>query len=271
MPILKTPSANINYQVGGQGQPVLFIQGIGVTGEGWRPQLDDLSRDHETVSFDNRGIGLSQINSGGVTVAEMAEDAFALMDHLGWESAHIVGHSLGGIIAQEMGLNRPKRVKSLTLMCTFACGADGARFTFWSLWMFFRTRVGSLAKRRRAFLEMLFTSSFLRGVELNSFAAQVGKIVGRDLAVTPPVLMKQFNALKSHDRFKDLGRLKEIPTLVISAAQDKIATCASGMALAAAVPGSKYVEYADAAHGLPIQMPEKIKYELRKWFSSQAK
>jgi len=269
MHLLRNSKAIIYFEVAGQGAPVLFIQGIGVTGEGWRPQINELSKDFQTVILDNRGIGKSQVVSGGVTVAEMATDAFDLMDHLGWESAHLVGHSLGGIVAQEMALENSKRVRSLTLMCTFAKGKDGGKFTPWALWMFFRTRVGSRPMRRRAFLEMLFPKEFLLKVDRDILAEEVGKIVGRDLATTPAVLMKQFKALSSHNRFQELQNLKGIPTLVLSGAHDLIARPESGRALAAAIPGAKYVEFADASHGLPIHLVEKVNGTLREWLNSR--
>src|SRR5512145_2040280 len=100
MPLLSRPGADLHYELAGAGPPLLLIQGVGVTGEGWRPQVEQLAAEFQTLSFDNRGIGRSSAR-GPVTIEAMAEDARALMDACGWESAHVAGHSMGGVIAQQ--------------------------------------------------------------------------------------------------------------------------------------------------------------------------
>src|SRR3954468_17968138 len=85
----------LHYAVCGDGPPVLLIQGVGVHGDGWRPQVEALASHRQCLTFDNRGLGGSQPVGAAVTVEQMAEDARVLMDALGWESAHVVGHSLG--------------------------------------------------------------------------------------------------------------------------------------------------------------------------------
>src|SRR4051812_46066116 len=84
------------YDVRGEGAPVLLIQGVGVHGDGWLPQTDALASKFRCVTFDNRGMGRSQPVGGGITVEQMAEDALAVLDAEKIESAHVVGHSLGG-------------------------------------------------------------------------------------------------------------------------------------------------------------------------------
>src|SRR5689334_10610168 len=84
------------YNVSGSGPPVLFIQGVGVHGPGWQPQTDPLSRHFQCLSFDNRGVARSQPIGAALTIEQMAQDAVALMDAQGWDSAHLVGHSMGG-------------------------------------------------------------------------------------------------------------------------------------------------------------------------------
>src|SRR4051794_31384796 len=112
----------LSYAVRGNGPPVLFIQGTGTHGDGWRPQVDELSTRFRCLTFDNRGMANSQPHAGPLTVEQMAEDARALLDTQGWASAHVVGHSLGGLIALQLALDAPRRVRSLALLCTFARG-----------------------------------------------------------------------------------------------------------------------------------------------------
>src|SRR5687767_5462806 len=113
------------YDVRGEGPPVLFVQGVGVHGDGWLPQVDALSDRYRCLSFDNRGMGRSLPLGAPLTVDQMTEDALVLMDAEGWESAHVVGHSLGGLIALNLALTARTRVRSLSLLCTFARGSIG--------------------------------------------------------------------------------------------------------------------------------------------------
>jgi pimeloyl-ACP methyl ester carboxylesterase len=88
-----------------------------------------------------------------LTVAQMAGDALALMDNEGWETAHVVGHSMGGLIAQHIALTKRHRVRSLALLCTFARGSDATKITAWMIWVGLQTRIGTRTQRRRASLE----------------------------------------------------------------------------------------------------------------------
>lgn len=266
MPVLKRPAVEIAYELSGSGTPVLLIHGVGVAGCGWQPQVDGLSADHALLSFDNRGLGRSQPCRGPITIEAMAGDAIALLDAAGWDSAHIVGHSMGGLIAQQLAVQAPARVRSLSLLCTFFRGAEAARITPWVLWMTLRTRIGSRPARRRAFLEMLYPKAFLRTANLDELAASTGAILGRDLAEQPSVLMKQVRAMAAHDLVHELHELAPIPTLVVSARHDPIAKPVFGRRLAHRIPGAVYEEIADASHGWPLQAPAQTNTRLRAFF-----
>lgn len=267
---LKRNEVELHYELGGtnHGPRVLFIQGVGVTGEGWRPQVRELNQHFQTLLFDNRGIGRSHPCRGPITIEAMADDARALMDEVGWDSAHVVGHSMGGVIAQQLALDGPQRVRSLSLLCTFVRGKDAARLTPWILWMTLRTRLGSRAMRRRAFLEMLLAKSERAATNLDDAAAEVAAFIGRDLADQPPILMKQLRALARHDRSSRLGELGGIPTLVLSAAQDRIALPEYGRVLARAIPGASYEVFPGSSHGVTIFNAAQINSRLAKFIRS---
>ncbi len=270
---LRRPDVNLHFELSGDGPPVLFIQGVGVTGEGWRPQVRGLFRDFQTLTFDNRGIGQSQPTHGPITIEAMAEDARALMDAVGWKSAHVVGHSMGGVIAQQLALDRPQRVRSLSLLCTFARGKDAARLTPWVLWISLRTRIGTRRMRRRAFLEMLAPEEDLQNLNpaaLDTMAAEVASFVGRDLADSPPILMQQLKAMSRHNALARLRELAGIPTLVLSAEHDRIAKPAYGRVLAGAIPGARYEEFPAASHGMTILHADAINQRLARYFRAVA-
>lgn len=102
----------------GSGSPVLLIHGLGYARWGWEPLLPLLAERHRVISFDNRGIGESSVPPGPYTAEMMAGDAVAVLDAAGVESAHVVGTSLGGMIAQELALAHPARVDRLVLIAT---------------------------------------------------------------------------------------------------------------------------------------------------------
>ena len=266
MLLLKRPDGEIYYELSGNGPPVLLIQGVGVTGEGWRPQIRTLAKGFQTLTFDNRGIGRSVSCNGSVTIEAMAADARALMDAVGWESAHVVGHSMGGVIAQQLALDVPKRVRSLSLLCTFARGKDAARVTPWVLWMTLRTRLGTRRVRRNAFLQMLFPPDYLRAADRDKLAAEVAAIIGRDLAYSPPVLIKQVQALSRHDTSGRLGALAGIPALVISARHDPVALPKYGRQLAQLLPGATFEEMLSSSHGAIIQEADEVSRRLERFF-----
>ena len=250
MPTLIRPDTTLHYELAGTSGPrVLLVQGVGVTGEAWRRQVDALSESCQTLIFDNRGIGRSLPCGGPISIEAMAEDALALMDEVGWESAHVVGHSMGGLICQQMAIDAPDRVRSLACICSFSRGKEAARLTLPVLWMGVRTRLGSRRMRRNAFLRILYSTDRLRAADLPQLAAETARLIGRDLAESPPILMKQLKACARHHLHPRLGELARTPTLVVSAEHDVIACPAYGRDLAAAIPGAEFVLHPGMAHG----------------------
>lgn len=262
---LEHKGCRLSYRVCGDGPAVLFIQGTGVQGDAWRPQIDDLCQGHRCLSFDNRGMGGSQPFGAPITVEQMAEDALALVDAQGWDSFHCVGHSLGGLVAQHLALSARARVRSLSLLCTFSRGRDATRLSLGMFWLGLRTFLGTRRMRRRAFTEFVLPEA-LRS-EADSWAERLAPLFGHDLADQPPVVMKQLAAMRAYDATPRLHELAGVPALVVGARHDRIARPEVVRALALGLPGSRFVEFPDAAHGVPIQCPAEINALLREHFS----
>jgi len=129
MPSWVNNGATIAFDCSGTGPPVLLIQGVGVIGRGWQPQVDGLAGEYSLYTFDNRGIGQSSLGDGALSIEAMAADAIAVMDAAGAARFHVVGHSMDGVIAQEVALRAPARVRSLCLMCTVERGRDASGMT----------------------------------------------------------------------------------------------------------------------------------------------
>jgi pimeloyl-ACP methyl ester carboxylesterase len=110
----------MHYDMLGDGEDMLLIPGTGGTDQAWTFQLDLFRRSYRCVTFDLRGAGRTDKPQVGYTVRDLAEDVRSLMDHLGIDRAHAYGWSLGGAIAQELAINYPRRVRSLSLHGTWA-------------------------------------------------------------------------------------------------------------------------------------------------------
>ena len=114
----------IAWERRGAGEPLLLIHGLGYARWGWEPVLEQLARSFGVILFDNRGIGESDAPPGPYTVPELAADALQVLDEAGVERAHVLGTSLGGMVAQELALASPQRVDRLVLACTTPGGPE---------------------------------------------------------------------------------------------------------------------------------------------------
>lgn len=258
MSILPRLDARLAYQVSGTGPAVLLVQGAGVCGTGWEPQVEALKDRYTVVTFDNRGFGSSSMSTPQLTIEDMAGDTLALADALGFERFHLVGHSMGGLIAQEAALRAPARILSLALLCTFAHGRQAARLSPALLLTSLRMRIGPRAARRRAFLSLVMPASYLRQVDDAALAARLEALFGYDLASQPAFVLQQVRAMARFDCADRLSALGGIPTLVTSATEDRIARPVYGRELAAMIPGSRYVEIAEAGHAVTIQRADVV-------------
>jgi 3-oxoadipate enol-lactonase len=229
------------------GEPIVMIQGLGADRRGWVRQQRAFSARHRVLLPDNRGVGQSDQPPGPYDLAEMAEDVLACMDHAGIESAHIMGASMGGIIAQIIGVLHPHRTRSLTLACT-ACSNPSWRVELLEGWAedvelygmrkFAANKskwlVGPRSVRRFWPVMELFGGLALN-VRPSSFVAQVRAILAADEAL----------------RF-ELPKI-EVPTLVIVGSQDILTPLGDSEELAGLIPGSRLAVVRGGAHGFMFE------------------
>src|SRR5580658_6373403 len=131
MPIAKLGAIDLYYERAGEGSPLLFISGTGGDLRN-KPNVFDgpLAKAFDLLAYDQRGLGRSAKPDVDYTMADYADDAAALLDHVGWPRAKVIGVSFGGMVAQELALRHPAKVERLVLACTSPGGAGGASYPF---------------------------------------------------------------------------------------------------------------------------------------------
>jgi 3-oxoadipate enol-lactonase len=233
----------------GRGTPVLLVQGLGVDARGWALQRGPFGRHHRCVALDNRGTGASTRPPGPYDLIRMAHDAIDVLDDAGVERAHIVGASMGGIIAQIIGVMHPERATSLTLACT-ACRHHEWRRELLADWAEMVSMQGMHALAGEG-LQWLVGPRLQRrfGLALNLLARIV-------LSGSPEPFVAQVEAIlaMSDDMRFELPTIKA-PTLIITGSQDALTPVGDAEELAEWVPNAQLSVVSGAAHGLMAEAP----------------
>ena len=266
MPTAQLHDVRLHYDLHGDGPPVLFIMGLAVPGMGWRPQVEVLRDRFTCLTFDNRGVGDSEVTRGAYTTKQMALDALGLMDTVGWRRAHVVGISMGGMIAQELALLAPGRVRTLTLLATHG-GGRKLLPPLRTLKNFFDLQRSKDPERRLAlFNRLLFTPAFV-----DQHRERLREGMAADLAFKPqPVqgFRGQFAACASHRTGKRLGQLRGIPTLVATGAVDQCVSPVNARLLGRWMPWARVVEIPGCAHGINVMAHAEVNRLLHELFEA---
>jgi len=251
MPFVKCPDARIWWDQSGTGDPILLIMGHAYGADMWHRTAPELAASYRVIRFDNRGIGRSSDPPGPYPVQLMADDALAVLDAASAASAHVYGVSMGGFIALQLALDRPGRVRSLTLGCT-AASAEGA--SRGALLARVRSLVPAAALNRMAW-KLLYGPG-----TPTSRRAEDQQIVRRTRASGRGRRGQLIGAAS----FDVTGRLAEIhiPTLVIHGAQDRIVPAANAQRLADGIAGARLVVFPDAGHVYTTDAPDAANQEV---------
>ena len=232
-----------------EGSPVLMIQGLGVDHRGWALQRGAFGRRHHCVAPDNRGTGRSDAPPGPYDLARMAADAIAVLDAEGIERAHVVGASMGGVIAQIVGVLHPERVRSLTLACT-ACQHHEWRRELLAEW-------ANVVNRRGMSGLMDDAMRWMIGPRLQRRFGVFVNVLARVLVQTEPhAFVAQIDAiLDATDELRFALPQVTAPTLVVTGSQDTLTPLGDAEELAEHIPTSRLYVLRGAAHGLMAEAP----------------
>lgn len=247
-----TDGARIHYSVTGRpgAPPILFVQGLGADKHGWDLQRVATAAQYRAVALDNRGAGRSDKPHGAYSLEQMADDAIAVLDHAGVDTAHVVGASMGGAISQIIAVKYPERLRSLTLACTAARNHPW-REELLASWRDAALERGIGAMGHEAARWVIGPRSFRRllpaigwlgplalGRPAHAFAAQCDAILS--VGDLDPAYV---------ERLADIA----VPTLVLVGNQDILTPRSDSEELAERIPTAELVVISGAAHGFMIE------------------
>lgn len=251
MPITKANGIDLYYEIHGEGEPLLLIMGLSLNSKSWFRTLPALSEHFKVIIFDNRGTGLSSKPETPYSIELMAEDASAVLDAAGVESAHVYGISMGGMIAQRLALKHPERVRSLVLGCTTSGGENhvqpGADVS-----MLMLSRASSTATPEEmawATAPILYSQAFLEN-QRDRVAEDIQKRI--EIPILPYAYMLQLQACLTHDTYNEIEQIN-VPTLVIHGDEDKLVPYDNGVTLAQKIPNAQFLTVPGAGHIYPTE------------------
>jgi pimeloyl-ACP methyl ester carboxylesterase len=245
----------LDVQRRGSGPALLMITGMGGSHRQWgEPFLAELERDFELITYDHRGVGASSPLRGPVSIPELAADALALLDAVGLARAHVLGISMGGMVAQELALGHCERVRTLTLGCTY-CGGPGSLLTPETV---IRRLVDAIRSRDR---ERALRTTWEVNVSAR-FAGDAGAYAAfrratLEVPVAVRVQVEQMRAVTGHDTSTQLGRLR-MPVLVAHGTADEMLPVANAHVIAEHLLSARLELLPGAGHLFYWEQPQQV-------------
>lgn len=236
MTVVGVGEIELDYERSGQGPPLLLIMGMSGTALSWgEPFLQILRRDFDVIAYDHRGVGASSRLDGPLSIRDMARDAEGLLARLELDSAHVLGISMGGMVAQELALAAPERIRTLALGCTY-CGGPGSALAAPQALQGLVEAMTSGDRRRALRASWEINVSPAIAADEDAYARFVEIAMRRRVSV--PVIMTQMQACAAHDTQARLGQLS-MPTLVVHGTADQLLPVANGRLIGSLIPGAQ--------------------------------
>ncbi len=258
MPTITVNDVDISYYDEGQGEPIVFLHGLGVSRKDWQPQIEYFRRNFRVIAPDFRGHGDSAAPDTNYSVPIHAADILALMDALGIESAHVVGLSMGGMVAFQLAADAPDRLKTMTIVNSGPALPNDSFAAKKMLW----TRV--------LMIRLFGMKAFGRKVAENMFPGEgregLIEVVAAQIASNPKKIY--LRNLKSLFGWGVLGQLAAIatPTLMLTGDKD-YSPVAIKQAVVDAMQNARLVVVPDSGHGTPIEKPEETNRAIESFVS----
>ncbi len=264
MPSVRVNGLDIYYVDSGTGPPILWIQGLGAEHTAWSAQLARFSAEFRCIAPDSRDVGRSARVTAPYTLGDVADDYAAVLRLLDAAPAHVVGLSLGGAVAQRLALDHPARVRSLTLVSTFAHQGPRQRELL-TAWREIYGRVDVVTFYRQANCWLFSDRFFERPRNVENVLRYVAE---SPYTQEPDAFARQVDAALTHDTRARLPEL-DVPTLVVVGERDMLAPPSLARELAGAIPGARLEVMLDAPHSLNLERQIEFNRLLRAFLDSQ--
>ncbi len=255
MPLVQVNGIDLFYEETGNGEPLLLISGLGSNTLGWELIRPALAARFRVITFDNRGAGRSSAPPGPYATRQMADDAAAMLDRIGVARAHVMGLSLGGMIAQELALAYPERVDHLVLLATFPRLRPGVHDPWLDAWL----QAGERGMDRKSFgicmMPWMLSPAFMAQHDLVETA--LAKLLSNPYPATAAGIAGQVEACRAHDALDRLPRIAA-PTLVLVGSEDILSPVSYAQELTERIPGARLQVLEGAGHVPFLEDPEAV-------------
>lgn len=252
MPRVDVGGLAMHYVEAGAGDPLVLIMGFGGDHLAWGFQMPAFTARHRVIAFDNRGAGQTDQPDVPYTIQVMAEDTAGLLDELGVGRAHVLGVSMGGMIAQELALGHPDRVRTLQLHCTLGRNDRYLRALL-DTWRAVRTSLSVEAALRAIGLWLFAPATYNERPEF--VEALLQNALANPFPQSLTGFLRQGEAVGGHDALDRLGEIR-CPTLVSAAEADILVPPRFACELAERIPGAELQIVPDAGHAYFWEAPE---------------
>jgi pimeloyl-ACP methyl ester carboxylesterase len=254
MPVASIGEINMYYEVHGDGEPLVLIQGLSLDSSWWTNQIPVFSQKYRVIVFDNRGVGQTNCPDSPYSTEMMADDTVALLKALSVTDAHILGFSMGGMVAQQIALKYPKIVKSLILVTTAAKFPARARHLT-QLWLKMLEEQVSPETRLRDVCLWVFTDRFFEDNEQVTAAVNLG--LNQPYPQSECGFAGQVAALLQHNTQDQISQIT-VPTLVLVGKDEIFIPVNFSAQLAANIPNAELIVLERGGHNYWAETPEQF-------------
>jgi pimeloyl-ACP methyl ester carboxylesterase len=242
---------NLYYEIRGSGKPLLLVAGLASDNAFWLPVVDALAARHQVVLIDNRGSGRTTPLDGATSIAAMADDCAALVRHLRLPKVDLVGHSMGGMIAQECAVRHAELFDRVVLASTAPVNSARNNDLFAS-WVTLFPAIDRALWFRNLYYWVLSAGFFDKRVSVDTLVQLAAKYPYQQ---STAALHGQVRALAAFDATKQLSAIRA-RTLVLAGTEDLLFPVAASAAFAKAIPHASFAAVEGAAHSFPVEMPQ---------------
>ncbi|WXG39580.1 MAG: alpha/beta hydrolase [Candidatus Freyarchaeum deiterrae] len=253
MPKIRIGDIKMYYEIHGKGYPLVMIMGLTANKDWWAQEvIEQFSKHFKTLIFDNRGAGRTDAPKSDYSIKMFADDTIGLMDSLEIDEAHILGVSMGGMIAQELVLNYPDRVKKLVLCSTTPGGTNSIPTPQETIAVLMERGDRTDEQMARRLVNILFPKDYVTNNP---------EVIEREVnhlliaPITEDAYMRQLKACMEFDTYDRLPKINR-PTLVMAGKEDVLLPYQNDEIIAKRIPKAKLILYDDVGHGMTTQVAE---------------